>query len=241
MLTIKMTRRGRGVWNFPNLVDVTCEQPLDLARLKAESGGLVFENPFAQKVPKVKQGHSKTKRPQRWNWKVNFWPRLNSPLLAINLGPAFKNSQSCSSQHCHNKRWKNHEEWRSQLCSSSSWLFSTSLRVAAMKMVVASVHLKLERWSLQRRARIGKIATMKKVSFVAADGTSDKNFGTASAQKSYNDLYDSWKQYELVNGRILENVFWEKIKSFPFGSTSAHMCPCEQSKSKILSVTKPCE
>ena len=174
---------GGGVWNFANLADVTCEQHLDLARLKAESGGLVFENPFAQKVPKVKQGHSKTKRPQRWNWKVNFWPRLNSPLLAINLGPAFKNSQSCSSQHCHNKRWKNHEEWRSQLCSSSSWLFSTSLRLAAMKMVVASVHLKLERWSLQRRARIGKIATMKKVSFVAADGTSDKNFGTASAQK----------------------------------------------------------
>ena len=97
---------GGGVWNFANLADVTCEQHLDLARLKAESGGLVFENPFDHKVPKVKQGHSKTKRPQRWNWKVNFWPRLNSPLLAINLGPAFKNSQSCSSQHCHNKRWK---------------------------------------------------------------------------------------------------------------------------------------
>ena len=90
------------MWNFANLADVTCEQHLDLARLKAESGGLVFENPFDHKVPKVKQGHSKTKRPQRWNWKVNFWPRLNSPLLAINLGPAFKNSQSCSSQHCHN-------------------------------------------------------------------------------------------------------------------------------------------
>ena len=182
MLTIKMTGRGRGCVRFPKFGWRKMWTAPRSGQIKSWIWGLGVWESIIPEVPKVKQGHSKTKRPQRWNWKVNFWPRLNSPLLAINLGPAFKNSQSCSSQHCHNKRWKNHEEWRSQLCSSSSWLFSTSLRLAAMKMVVASVHLKLERWSLQRRARIGKIATMKKVSFVAADGTSDKNFGLASAQ-----------------------------------------------------------
>ena len=86
----------------------------------------------------------------------------------------------------------NPQKWRSQLCLSSSWLFSTWSRLAAMNMVVASVQIKVERLFVQQRDRIVWIAILG--TFVRADTTQNRSISMAHAHivSRYKTVIAQW-------------------------------------------------